>query len=461
MPLGPDLNKFIKVFNLPIRDYTRLSVRDTQSAIEDYLDSLSSDADARKLQAKNNFPKLLAQYKKEGKVKRVPTEKGGFKKDPTAPKPAPPKPKPKKSPPPKPTSKAKETLKEIREKIPSEKPPRKSKPTATKPPPKTKTPPPTATKATPKPKPKEKAPSKSPFERDPEKLDKREYGSLNDRQKAILDKYHSQLESNKPKVKVRTFKQDQVKSSKLRKADQRTIKIIRTPKPILSTPTIKERDKDEAQRKLEMSQAVNLTIDNLIDNTLVLTGNLEKETFIGGENKPEFLFINGKPKRLRGKFGYPYRQNLRGMLPPPRVGQMKDKELIQTALGIMSGLGKEKKDNKEQELRRRLAEVKGEYPVSLIDEIDRFRNPLQFARIRKDQKSEDENPLGDTYEDMLEDRMRNIRIKARNMGKREEMVKDNDSTALGYSYKRVFPKGKRFTLEEMISELGVGMGAGY
>ena len=36
MPLGPDLNKFIKVFNLPIRDYTRLSVKYTQSAIEDY-----------------------------------------------------------------------------------------------------------------------------------------------------------------------------------------------------------------------------------------------------------------------------------------------------------------------------------------------------------------------------------------------------------------------------------------
>ena len=326
MPLGPDLNKFIKVFNLPIRDYTRLSVRDTQSAIEDYLDSLSSDADARKLQAKNNFPKLLAQYKKEGKVKRVPTEKGGFKKDPTAPKPKPPATKTKPKPPPKPTPDAKERVKTIRKKIPEKSPPKpppktpppspkpkpkpKTPPPSPKPKPKPKTPPPTAT---PKPKPKEKAPSKSPFERDPEKLDKREYGSLNDRQKAILDKYHSQLESNKPKVKVRTFKQDQVKSSKLRKADQRTIKIIYRPKPILSTPTIKERDKDEAQRKLEMSQAVNLTIDNLIDNTLVLTGNLEKETFIGGENKPEFLFINGKPKRLRGKFGYPYRQNLRGM----------------------------------------------------------------------------------------------------------------------------------------------------
>ena len=201
MPLGPDLNKFIKVFNLPIRDYTRLSVKDTQSAIEDYLDSLSSDADARKLQAKNNFPKLLAQYKKEGKVKRVPTEKGGFKKDPTAPKPKPTatKPKPKKSPPPKPDPDTKERVKIIRKKIPAEKPPRTTR---------TKTPP-----SSPPPSPK----------------------------------------PTPPKMK----KEDSIRKSKLKRRDQRTF-------VFLKTPTKEERDKAEADRIKEKSNVGNITIKNLV-----------------------------------------------------------------------------------------------------------------------------------------------------------------------------------------------------
>ena len=158
MTFGSDLNKFVKAFNLPIRDYTRLSVKDKQSAIQDYLDSLSSDADERKLKAKENFPKLLAQYKKEVKVKRVETEKGGYEK----PKTSPPKPKP-----------------------PA--PPKKS----------------TA--------------------------------------------------------------------------------------PILSTPTPTSKDIMENKRKKDMSNVINLTIDNLIDNTMVLTGNMRKDYFdpsgIGGFNK--------------------------------------------------------------------------------------------------------------------------------------------------------------------------------
>ena len=45
----------------------------------------------------------------------------------------------------------------------------------------------------------------------------------------------------------------------------------------------------ENKRKKDMSNVINLTIDNLIDNTMVLTGNMRKDYFdpsgIGGFNK--------------------------------------------------------------------------------------------------------------------------------------------------------------------------------
>ena len=343
MPLGPDLNKFIKVFNLPIRDYTRLSVKDTQSAIEDYLDSLSSDADARKLQAKNNFPKLLAQYKKEGKVKRVPTEKGGFKKDPTAPKPAPPKPKPKKSPPPKPTPDTKERVKTIRKKIPGKSPP--------KPPPKPKTPPPSP-KPKPKPKPKTPPPSPKPT----------------------------------PKPVPKMKKENAIRLSKLKTKDQRTF-------VFLKTPTKEERDKAEADRIKAKSNVGNITVKNLVKkpvarvlpqrNPNLIQGQLdfkEKYPYLRGVGLfgdtgilNQFKDLNltdfnravedyGAFKESRGETRLDNRtiekfikDNPRPKPPPPRVGQMKDKELFLTALGII----KDKTNTNSDDIYKRISAYGG------------------------------------------------------------------------------------------------------
>ena len=338
MPLGPDLNKFIKVFNLPIRDYTRLSVKDTQSAIEDYLDSLSSDADARKLQAKNNFPKLLAQYKKEPKVKRVPTEKGGFKKDPTAPKPKPPATKTKPKPPPKPTPDAKERVKTIRKKIPEKSPP--------KPPPKPKTPPPSPK---PKPKPKPKTPPKP---------------------------------TPKPVPKMK--KENAIRLSKLKTKDQRTF-------VFLKTPTKEERDKAEADRIKAKSNVGNITVKNLVKkpvarvlpqrNPNLIQGQLdfkEKYPYLRGVGLfgdtgilNQFKDLNltdfnravedyGAFKESRGETRLDNRtiekfikDNPRPK--PPRVGQMKDKELFLTALGII----KDKTNTNSDDIYKRISAYGG------------------------------------------------------------------------------------------------------
>jgi hypothetical protein len=242
MPLNVDIRKFMTVFDLRIKDFRDMNLSQRMEAIEKIL---ASDVDTEKLnKARISYPKLLAQYKKTPTIKRVKTDKGGFKKT-DIPTPKPPVVPPKK-PKPKATPKGKEDIKIIREKL--KKPPPKKPKSPKKPKPET-------PKPVPKPKPKP----------EPEKPE--EY---KERRKKERNKILDELKKKKPKPKPKP---------KPEKPDFIRMRVYRGK----TAPPKKDIDMSGVnqiiKRKKDASNVVNLTIDNLISSAVDIAESKKQSIF--------------------------------------------------------------------------------------------------------------------------------------------------------------------------------------
>ena len=91
-----------------------------------------------------------------------------------------------------------------------------------------------------------------PFERDPEKLDKMESGKLNDRQKAILDKYHKKLEDKKEDEKE--DKKEESELEKLEKIKMRNLDPLRKRKLLRLRKEAEDKKEEDKQKEEEDKQ---------------------------------------------------------------------------------------------------------------------------------------------------------------------------------------------------------------